>query len=49
MIRSYLREGITIFLLWLVKRINRHKNRVLSTRLYHMSEDYNPRPQGGWE
>ncbi len=41
----YIREETTYGLLWLVKKMNRHKDRVLAYHLRNMAEDYEPRPR----
>ena len=38
---------MTIFLLWLIGKLNRHKDRALAYRLRDMAEDYDPRPMTG--
>lgn len=39
---------MTTFLLWLVRKLNRYKDRCLSKRLHRLADEYNPFPTGEW-
>ncbi len=41
-----MRENLTLFLEWLIKKLNRSKDRSLAMRLHLLAETYEPDP--GW-
>jgi len=44
-----MREKLTDLLLFLVRRINRYKDRCLSKRLHDIADQYDPFPTGEWK
>jgi len=36
------------FLLWIIRRSFKHKDRTLSYQLHNLADEYNPRPERKW-
>lgn len=43
-IKLYLRNKVNNFLFYLIRTVNKGKNRVLSQKLFELAEEYNTRP-----
>jgi len=47
-VRTWCRESIADFAMWLIRWTNRGKDRMLSRRLHDLADTYDTRPTGEW-